>query len=133
MPPGGFFFWHTNKYDNKKVAYRVYLISVDRPGESGFKYQRNTDGAVVNMADYHGALRIFKNTHTEEEEEKEGTLLGKKKKKRSYLWHTAYSKRAHRHSIGFEIPPEQLVALMDACEGCWEDVYRHLHIQSFNE
>ena len=30
MPPGGFLAWHTNRFDNNRVPYRIYLISVDR-------------------------------------------------------------------------------------------------------
>ena len=113
MPPGGFLMWHTNKYDNAFVPYRIYLISVDRPGESAFKYQLH-NGEIREVFDFHGAVRIFKNSHTNSE-------TGD----RSFLWHTIYSKSAHRQSIGFEIRPRELVALLDSCETCWELLRSH--------
>ena len=30
IPPGGFLMWHTNKYDNNLVPFRLYLISMDQ-------------------------------------------------------------------------------------------------------
>ena len=113
LPPGGFLMWHTNEYDNNLVPYRIYLISVDRPGESAFKYQLH-NGEIREVFDFHGAVRIFKNSHTNSE-------TGG----RSFLWHTIYSKSAHRQSIGFEIRPRELVALLDSCETCWELLRSH--------
>ena len=108
MPPGGFIMWHTNQYDNNQVAYRMYIMNVDVDGGSAFKYQLPS-GEMVEVLDFHGAVRIFKNTHKDTSTNKE-----------LYLWHTAYSTFAHRLSIGFEIHPEQIVALLDTCgESCW--------------
>ncbi|UPQ97923.1 hypothetical protein HOP50_02g12200 [Chloropicon primus] len=110
MPPEGFLMWHTNKYDNNGVPYRLYLISTDRNGGSSFKYLL-PDGKLMSVPDYHGAVRLFKNTRT----------IGDTGEV-SHLWHTVVSQTAHRHSLGFEILPELVVALLDSCDGCWEDV-----------
>ena len=112
MPPEGFLMWHTSQHDNSNVPYRLYLISVDEDGGSFFKYQKLVKGDVVELPDFHGAVRIFKNAKVDSDSE-EGKL--------GYLWHTAYSKTAHRHSIDFEIHPEQIVALLDSCDTCWDD------------
>lgn len=110
LPPQGFHMWHTNRHDNNNVPYRLYIISVDKDGESGFKYLL-PDGKVIDVPDFHGSVRLFSNTHEDAETGEKG-----------HLWHTVYSKSAHRHSIGFEIPPEQIVALLDSCDGCWDDL-----------
>jgi len=109
MPPEGFLMWHTNQYDNAQVAYRIYIIAVSEDGESAFKYVL-PDGKLVEVLDFHGAVRIFKNTNVDR---KTGEAL--------HLWHTVYSKNTHRYSIGFEIHPEQIVALLDDCGlRCWQ-------------
>ena len=110
LPPEGMLMWHTNRHDNNNVPYRLYIISVDKDGESGFKYLL-PDGKVIDVPDFHGSVRLFSNTHEDAETGEKG-----------HLWHTVYSKSAHRHSIGFEIPPEQIVALLDSCDGCWDDL-----------
>ena len=108
IPPGGFFLWHTNRYDNNVVPYRLYIISVDRDGESAFKYQL-PNGENHDVMDFHGAVRLFKNTFNDP-----------RTKEEKYLWHTVYS-QAHRQSIGFEIRPPEIVALLDKCDTCWDD------------
>jgi len=62
--------------------------------------------------DYHGSVRLFTNTYTVGEGEE---------REEAYLWHTVVSERAHRHSLGFEITPELMVALLDTCDGCWDE------------
>ena len=109
-PPNGFIAWHTNRYDNNIVPYRLYVISVDRDGESAFKYKL-PNGETYDVYDYHGAVRLFSNTFKDK-----ATGL------ENYLWHTIYSKNAHRQSLGFEIRPKELVALLDQCETCWNDI-----------
>ena len=109
MPPGGFFMWHTNRYDNMKVPYRIYIISVETDGESAFKYEL-PNGEGYDVMDFHGAVRLFKNTFDDSQ-------TGEEK----YLWHTVYS-NTHRHSVGFEIRPPEIVALLDSCDTCWEDM-----------
>ena len=117
-PPNGFIAWHTNRYDNNIVPYRIYVISVDRDGESAFKY-RLPDDQTYDVYDYHGAVRLFSNTFKDK-----ATGLEK------YLWHTIYTKNAHRQSVGFEIRPEELIALLDLCETCWDKMnqqYEAIH------
>jgi hypothetical protein len=109
IPPGGFFLWHTNRYDNSVVPYRMYIISVDRDGESAFKYQL-PNGENHEVMDFHGAVRIFKNTFDDPK-------TGEEK----YLWHSVYS-NCHRNSLGFEIRPIELIAMLDECGSCWDDV-----------
>ena len=110
IPPEGFLQWHTNKNDNIKVSYRMYMLLVDKDGGSSFKYLTEHDGKVVKVPDFHGAVRLFTNTFVDEA----GV--------RTNLWHTVVSETAHRFSVGFEIPPPQIVALLDSCDGCWEDI-----------
>ena len=38
------------------------------------------------------------------------------------MWHTVVSETAHRMSVGFEIPVEQIIALLDSCKGCWREI-----------
>ena len=66
LPPEGMLMWHTNQYDNRvhNVPYRMYLISTDQDGGSAFKYQLPISGKIVEAPDFHGAVRFFKNTHT---------------------------------------------------------------------
>ncbi len=78
MPPEGFLMWHTNQHDNNNIPYRLYLISVDQDGGSAFKYVQ-PNGQVAEVQDFHGAVRLFKNTHTDYDTGEE-----------SYLWHTVY-------------------------------------------
>ena len=88
---------------------RIYIIAVSEDGESAFKYVL-PDGTLVEVLDFHGAVRIFKNTNIDS---RTGEAL--------HLWHTVYSKTTHRYSIGFEIHPEQIVTLLDDCgRSCWE-------------
>merc|ERR1711970_1418823 len=61
MPPGGFLAWHTNRFDNNRVPYRIYLISVDRDSSSSFKYLQPWS-ELVEVKDFNGAVRLFKNT-----------------------------------------------------------------------
>ena len=110
IPPEGFLQWHTNKKDNVKVSYRMYMLLVDEDGGSSFKYLTEHDGKVVKVPDFHGAVRLFTNTFVD----KAGV--------RTNLWHTVVSETAHRFSIGFEMPPKQMVALLDSCDGCWEEI-----------
>ena len=110
MPPEGFLQWHTNKNDNIKVSYRMYMLLVDEDGGSSFKYLTEHDGKVMKVPDFHGAVRLFTNTFVD----KAGV--------RTNLWHTVVSETAHRFSIGFEMPPKQMVALLDSCDGCWEEI-----------
>jgi hypothetical protein len=121
IPPGGFFMWHTNEYDNNLVPYRIYIISVDKDGESAFKYEL-PNGEKHEVKDFHGAVRLFKNTFDDPK-------TGEEK----YLWHTVYS-QAHRQSLGFEIRPMELVALLDKCDTCWEDIkqdYQEIYHQAY--
>ena len=106
--------WHTNRYDNNLVSYRIYLISTDAGGGgSSFKYWSARQGKVVEMKDFHGAVRLFTNTMAMAAPvEEEGS---------QFLWHTVVSESAHRLSLGFEIYPEQIAALLDSCEGCWDE------------
>ena len=78
---------------------------------SSFKYIL-PDGTLAEVKDYHGSVRLFTNTYTVGEGEE---------REEAYLWHTVVSERAHRHSLGFEITPELMVALLDTCDGCWDD------------
>ena len=110
IPPEGFLQWHTNKKDNVKVSYRMYMLLVDEDGGSSFKYLTEHDGKVVKVPDFHGAVRLFTNTFVD----KAGV--------RTNLWHTVVSETAHRFSIGFEMPQKQMVALLDSCDGCWEEI-----------
>ena len=110
MPPEGFLQWHTNKNDNTRVSYRMYMLLVDEDGGSSFKYLTEHDGKVMKVPDFHGAVRLFTNTFVD----KAGV--------RTNLWHTVVSETAHRFSIGFEMPPKQMVALLDSCDGCWEEI-----------
>jgi hypothetical protein len=110
MPPAGFFMWHTNRYDNMKEPYRIYMISVDKDGESVFKYQL-PNGESHEVMDFHGAVRLFKNTYDDPKTGEE-----------SFLWHTVYIKNAHRQSLGFEIRPREIVLLLDSCGTCWDDL-----------
>ena len=112
MPPGGFIMWHTNRYDNNQASYRMYMYAVDVDGGSSFKYL-SPEGELVEVPDFHGAVRLFSNTHVDAETGKQ-----------SYLWHTVAAPHAHRLSVGFEILPEQMVALLDTCDGCWADLER---------
>ncbi|QDZ20557.1 hypothetical protein HOP50_04g30780 [Chloropicon primus] len=108
FPPGGFLMWHTNRFDNNAVSFRVYLYSVDKDGLSYLKYVHRKDQTLKKMLDFHGAVRIFTNTMRDGHGEE------------SFLWHTAASEGAHRMSVGFEIYPEQIVSILDSCELCWE-------------
>jgi len=110
LPPEGFLMWHTNRYDNDDVSYRIYFIASDG-GRSSFKYLNERTGRVVDVPDFHGAVRIFTNTMKD-------VVNGEE----TYLWHTVVSETAHRLSMGWEIPPDQIVALLDSCEGCWATV-----------
>merc|ERR1711937_105020 len=86
------------------------MISVDRDGESAFKYQL-PNGENHDVMDFHGAVRIFKNTFDD-------LNTGEEK----YLWHSVYS-NAHRNSLGFEIRAPEIVALLDTCgTSCWDDL-----------
>jgi hypothetical protein len=111
MPPEGFLVWHTDKYNNDGgVSYRIYISAVDRDGGSFLKYEM-PDGRLFEVPDFNGAVRIFTNTHTDQE-------TGE----RSNLWHTVYSKDAHRLSLGFQIHPAHIAALLDTCtDNCWDD------------
>ena len=111
--------WHTNRYDNNEVSYRIYLMNVDLDGGSSFNYLSSDGKSVIRVPDYHGAVRLFTNTVPKS---KEGNNEGEEE----YLWHTVVSEKAHRLSLGFEILPEQIVALLDSCEGCWDDLLQPL-------
>ena len=104
--------WHTNRFDNLQASYRMYIYAVDVDGGSSFKYI-NPESEVVEVPDFHGAVRLFSNTHVDAETGEE-----------SYLWHTVAAPSAHRLSVGFEILPQQMVALIDSCDGCWADLER---------
>merc|ERR1711924_268850 len=121
MPPGGFIMWHTNRYDNTQASYRMYMYAVDVDGGSSFKYL-SPEGELVEVPDFHGAVRLFSNTHVDAETGEE-----------TYLWHTVAAPHAHRLSIGFEILPEQMVALVDSCDGCWADLERQYNALSSGE
>lgn len=112
MPPGGFLMWHTNRYDNDRVSYRLYMTSTDVDGGSYFKYWSEREEKIMKVHDFHGAVRLFTNTMKSDEE------AGEPK----YLWHTVASETAHRFSIGFEILPDQIIALLDSCGGCWDGI-----------
>jgi len=111
MPPEGFLVWHTDKHNNHGgVSYRIYMTAVDRNDGSFLKYETR-NGKLREVSDFNGAVRIFTNTHTDRET---GETYN--------LWHTVYSKDAHRLSLGFQIHPEHIVALLDSCtDNCWED------------
>ena len=121
LAPGGFLMWHTNRYDNNAVPYRIYIMSVEEDGESAFKYQLpNSENHEV--LDFHGAVRLFKNTYDDPK-------TGEEK----FLWHSVYS-NTHRHSLGFEIRPREIVAMLDTCESCWEDLkkqYKEIYKKPF--
>jgi hypothetical protein len=75
--------------------------------------------------DFHGAVRIFKNTFDD-------AVTGEEK----FLWHTVYIKNAHRQSLGFEIHPMELVALLDSCGTCWDDLkqqYEDIYKKPFSK
>lgn len=91
---------------------RIYIMSVDEDHGSAFKYLGEDGRTVKVVSDYHGAVRLFKNTKERD------AMTGEK----DYLWHTVVSERAHRFSLGFEILPDQIIALMDSCHGCWENL-----------
>ncbi|QDZ25148.1 hypothetical protein HOP50_16g76950 [Chloropicon primus] len=105
-----------------QVTYRMYLLSVDLDGGSSFKYISKSDGKLKNVPDFNGAVRIFTNTFKD-----------KSTGRKTNLWHTVVSETAHRFSIGFEIPSEQIVALLDSCEGCWEEILWDYYRTSQNE
>jgi hypothetical protein len=121
LPPGGFFLWHTNEHDNNVVPYRMYIISVDEDGQSAFKYQL-PNGENHEVKDFHGAVRLFKNTFDDPK-------TGEEK----YLWHSVYS-NTHRQSLGFEIRPNEIVALLDSCDRCWDDLrkqYKEIYKEAY--
>jgi hypothetical protein len=121
MIPGSFFMWHTNRYDNMKVPYRMYIISVDEDGQSAFKYEL-PNGEGHDVMDFHGSVRLFKNTFDDAE-------TGEEK----YLWHSVYS-NTHRQSLGFEIRPNEIVALLDSCDTCWDDLmkqYKEIYKEAY--
>jgi len=109
MPPEGFIMWHTNKYDNLEVSYRMYIINTDKDYGSAFKYLL-PNGKMKKVYDFNGAVRLFSNTN-----------VNAKTGEKDFLWHTVYSK-ANRLSLGFEMHPPQMIALLDGCDGCWDKV-----------
>ena len=109
MPPEGFIMWHTNKFDNNEVSYRMYIINTDKDYGSAFRYLL-PNGKMKKVYDFNGAVRLFTNTNVHPE-------TGEKE----FLWHTVYSK-ANRLSLGFEMHPPQMVKLLDGCDGCWDKV-----------
>jgi hypothetical protein len=123
LAPGGFLMWHTNRYDNNKTPYRIYIMSVDQDGESAFKYKL-PNGENHEVKDFHGAVRLFKNTFNDPK-------TGEEK----FLWHSVYS-NTHRHSLGFEIRPNEIVALLDRCDTCWDDLkqqYEDIYKKPFSK
>ena len=111
LPPDGFLQWHTNKADNNLVSFRLYMIAVDKDGGSYFNYYSEGSREVRRVPDFNGAVRIFTNT-----------IKDKDTAEVSNLWHTVVSETAHRMSVGFEIPVEQIIALLDSCKGCWREI-----------
>ena len=87
-------------------------MSVDKDHGSDFRYLGKDGRTVKVVSDYHGAVRLFKNTKELD------AVTGEKE----YLWHTVVSESAHRFSLGFEILPDQIIILMDSCDGCWENL-----------
>jgi len=115
MPPEGFLVWHTDKYNNDGgISYRIYISAVDRDGGSFLKYETPA-GGLFEVPDFNGAVRIFTNTHSVDPK------AGDRERSSLPLWHTVYSKDAHRLSLGFQVHPRHIVALLDTCTDCWED------------
>ena len=111
LPPDGFLQWHTNKADNNLVSFRLYMIAVDKDGGSYLNYYSEGSREVRRVPDFNGAVRIFTNT-----------IKDKGTAEVPNLWHTVVSETAHRMSVGFEIPVEQIIALLDSCKGCWREI-----------
>lgn len=83
-PPHGFKEWHTNI--QSAAGWRMYIINVDRNGESFFRYVDPVTGTLETVWDFDGAVNIF---HIGSE---------------PLLWHCVKSLNAYRWSRGFLIP-----------------------------
>ena len=85
-PPGGFIEWHTNIQHSE--GWRMYIVNVDREGQSFFRYVDPICRELKTIWDFRGALHIFH--------------VGKERP----FWHCVKSVGANRWSRGFLIPED---------------------------
>ena len=85
-PPGGFRGWHTNKFD--KAGWRMYIVDVEEPGKSFFRFKDPESGEMVTHRDLAGQVNFFKIDPEH------------------LLWHCIVSPETHRWSKGFAIPDD---------------------------
>ncbi len=91
-PPGGFRTWHTNRHD--VPGWRMYVVDVDRPDASWFRYLHRERGELVTVWDRPSTVNFF---HIDPERP---------------FWHCIGSGSAHRWSKGFVVPEEVVMELV---------------------
>lgn len=83
-PTGGFRGWHTNKYDGE--SWTLFLIDVDKPRSSFFRFIDPETNEVITHWDEPGTVNVFKISASQ------------------LLWHCIGSVDANRWSQGFLVP-----------------------------